>query len=253
MSARHRPRPWRRLALAAVGLAVATGSLTPTPVSQAAPAPVGAPSAPAPAAAAEVPAADLLDADFAGGTASDHAQGLPATTWGTPTYATDPELGDILRVTSPESAPTLADDAVSFDWAGQWSKITTGFAIECVFRIDMTTPVGSEKDLCSSKEGGGFSVYVTGGNLGTMAHIGGGYKSVLTPIDGHAWHHALSVWDGNSLTLYVDGAPVGSTPAAGTFLAPPNAATHRFVVGGDAAPSGVGQWAPPSSYAGTKV
>ncbi|WP_340539592.1 Ig-like domain repeat protein [Nocardioides sp. GXZ039] len=210
-------------------------------------------AAPDPAEPAPLPAADLLDVDFDGATATDRAQGLPRTEWGTPTYTTDADRGQIMQVTAPSGNPQLADDAVSFDWAGQWSKITDGFAVECVFRVDTTMPIGSEKDLCSSKEAGGLSLYVTGGTLGTMAHIGGDYRRVLSPIEGNTWYHAVSVWDGASLTLYLNGAPVGSTPATGAFLAPPNAATHRFVIGGDASPTGVGQWAPPASFLGSRV
>lgn len=251
---------WRRavqrsaLATVAVG-ALAGGLIAPSQAAVPTPAAAAVPQAPAAPAAADVavPAADVLDADFEGGTATDRAQGLATQAFGTPTYATDPDLGDILQVTARDTDPQMTDDAVAFDWSGQWSKISSAFSVECVFRVDTTMPIGSEKDLCSSKEGGGLSIYTTGGELGTMAHIGGGYKNVRTPIEGNTWYHAVSVWDGQNLTLYVNGAPVGSTPATGTFLAPPNAAAHRFVVGGDAAPSGVGQWAPPSSYAGTRL
>ncbi|TYL50080.1 DUF5011 domain-containing protein [Nocardioides sp. BGMRC 2183] len=242
---------WRRTVVAGLSASLAAaltaGGLLATPATAA---PITAPAAPE---EVTVPAADLLDVDFADGTATDRAQGLALTEWGTPTYADDPDHGGILQVTADGSDPQLADDAVSFDWAGQWGNITDGFAVECVFRVDTTMPIGSEKDLCSSKEAGGLSIYVTGGTLGTMAHIGGGYQRVLSPVEGDTWYHAVSVWDGAQLTLYVNGAPVGSTPATGAFLVPPNAATHRFVVGGDAAPSGVGQWAPPASFAGSRV
>ncbi len=113
-------------------------------------------------------------------------------------------------------------------------------------------PVSGEKDLCSDKEAGGFSVYVNGGNLGTMAHIGGGYKSVLTPVTGNRWYHAVSSWDGQRLSLYLNGQLAGSTAATGT-LTPPVVSSRRFVIGADAAPSGIGQLAPPSSYAASKV
>ncbi|MFD0788160.1 LamG-like jellyroll fold domain-containing protein, partial [Micromonospora azadirachtae] len=178
--------------------------------------------------AVTVPAADVLDVAFTGGTATDRAQSLTPTTWGAPSYTTDATVGhDILKVDG-------VDDAVSFDFADQWGRFSTGFAIECVFRVDTTMPVSGEKDLCSDKEGGGFSVYVNGGNLGTMAHIGGGYKSVLTPITGNRWYHAVSVWDGQTLRLYLNGQLAGST-AAGGALTPPAATAHRFVIGADAA------------------
>ncbi|MER5336624.1 LamG-like jellyroll fold domain-containing protein [Micromonospora sp. NPDC002717] len=231
-------RRWRRLSAAALGLAVAGGALM-SPA-QAAPTLLGTSQA------ATVPAADVLDVAFTGGTTTDRAQGLAPTTWGAPSYATDAEFGhDLLKVDG-------VDDAVSFDFTNQWSKFSTGFAIECVFRVDATMPVSPEKDLCSDKEAGGFSIYVNGGNLGTMAHIGGGYKSLLAPISGNRWFHAVSVWDGRTLSLYLNGQLAGSTAATGT-LTPPASAARRFVIGADAAPTGVGQFAPPASFAASKV
>ncbi|MFU8851530.1 LamG-like jellyroll fold domain-containing protein [Micromonospora sp. SL1-18] len=241
-------RRWRRLSASTLGLAVVGGTLL-LPA-QAAPTLVGNVATSAvtgqAATAVTVPAADVLDVAFANGTATDRAAGLTATTWGDPSYANDAAFGhDILQVDG-------VDDAVSFDFTDQWSKLSTGFAIECVFRVDTTMPVSGEKDLCSDKEAGGFSVYVNGGNLGTMAHIGGGYKSVLTPISGNRWYHAVSVWDGQTLSLYLNGQLAGSSAATGT-LTPPVATARRFVIGADAAPTGIGQVAPPSSFAASKV
>ncbi|MEO3742553.1 LamG-like jellyroll fold domain-containing protein [Plantactinospora sp. B5E13] len=243
MATRPHPvtRGWRHLGATALGLVVAGGML----MLPAQDAPTSANLHPA-ASAVTVPAADVLDVSFGGGAATDRAQGLAPTTWGAPSYSSDATLGhDIMKVDG-------VDDAVSFDLADQWSRFATGFAIECVFRVDTTMPVGSEKDLCSDKEAGGFSVYVTGGNLGTMAHIGGGYKSVLTPVTGGRWYHTLSVWDGQNLRLYLNGQLAGVTPASGA-LAPPAATSRRFVIGADAAPSGIGQVAPPASFAGSRV
>lgn len=252
MSARPRPphakRFRSRLGAAAAALAVTAAGLLATP-SEAAPAPEATTAAQA---AVEIPTADVLDVSFAGGAAVDEAQSLAATTSGEPTYGTDPDFGDIMSVDG-------VNDAVGFDLAGQYGAMSSSFSIECVFRIDAAMPQSPEKDLCSNKEAGGFSIYVTGPNLGTMAHIGGGYKSVLTPIDGNRWYHALSVWDGSSLKLYVNGRLAGETAATGAFTVPPNTTAHRFVVGGDSAPitaanpSGVGQWAPPSSYRTAKL
>ncbi|MEV4808500.1 LamG-like jellyroll fold domain-containing protein [Micromonospora avicenniae] len=233
-------RGWRRFGATALGLVVA-GSALLLPARDA-PTPATSPVANA----VTVPAPDVLDVAFTGGTATDRAQNLTPTTWGAPSYATDATVGhDTLKVDG-------VDDAVSFDLADQWGKFSTGFAIECVFRVDTTMPVSGEKDLCSDKEGGGFSVYVNAGNLGTMAHIGGGYKSVLTPITGNRWYHAVSVWDGQTLRLYLNGQLAGSTAASGA-LTPPAATARRFVIGADAAPTGIGQVAPPSSFAGGKV
>lgn len=201
----------------------------------------------------QAPEPDVLDVDFPAGVPTEHVAGLPATTHGAPSYANDPDVGingpaGVLKVDG-------VDDALSYPgFAGEWSKLATGFTFECVFRLDTTMPVTGEKDLCSDKEAGGASIYVNGANLGTMAHIGGGYKSVLTPIDGQRWYHVLSVWDGASLSLYVNGVLAGSTAATGTLTIPPNATARHFVIGGDASPNGVvAQWAPPSSYAAAGI
>ena len=144
------------------------------------------------------------------------------------------------------------DDAVGFPFEDQWSKLTTGVSVECVFRIDTTMPVTGEKDLCSDKEAGGISLYVNGGNLGFMAHIGGGYKSALTPVDGNRWYHAVATWDGAEIKLYVNGQLAQTTAATGA-LTFPVATSRRFIVGADASPTGVGQPAPPSTFAAAGV
>ncbi|WP_300683635.1 LamG-like jellyroll fold domain-containing protein [Nocardioides sp.] len=197
----------------------------------------------------KAPTPDVLDVDFSTGAPRETAASMAATTWGTPTYRTNADLqAGVMAVDG-------VDDAVSFaDFAGQWSKLGSAFTVECVFRVDQALPVTGEKDLCSDKEAGGLSIYVNGATLGTMAYIGGGYKTVTTPIDGERWYHALSVWDGSTLSLYLNGVLASSTAATGALTVPPNATARHFVIGGDASPNGiVAQWAPPSSYAAAGV
>lgn len=250
MSARppHAKRFRSRLAATVAALSLSAAGLLAAPT-EAAPAPEASAPTSATQAAAEIPAADVLDVSFAGGTPVDEAQGLTGTAYGAPTYGTDPELGDVMTVDG-------VDDAVAFDMAGQYGSLASSFSIECVFKINAAMPQSPEKDLCSNKEAGGFSIYVTGPNLGTMAHIGGGYKSVLAPIDGNRWYHALSVWDGATLRLYVNGRLAGETTATGAFTVPPNPVAHRFAVGADSgtnATTPVAQFAPPSSYKTAKL
>ncbi len=252
MRKRRPTRGLARLVAATLGLAL-TGTMVLGTPGQAAPTTDPSPTTKAAPAAdtqatADVPAADILDVDFAGGRATDHAGDVPARTWGAPTYATDTDVkesgADILRTDG-------TDDAVSFE-IDPWSKLGSGFTIECVFRVDAAVPVSGEKDLCSNKEAGGYSIYINGGNLGTMAQIGGSYKSVLTPVDGDRWYHALSVWDGSTLSLYLNGALAGSTAATGALRAPATS-SRRFVIGADSAPSGIGQVGPAAGYAASRI
>lgn len=237
-------RRLRRLALPALGLTVAAGSLLAAPSDAARP-DLARLAAPAAAAAVAAPTPDILDVTFEGGQAADRAQSLAPITYGAPAYATDPKQGPTLRVDG-------VDDAVGFPFADQWSKLASGVSVECVFRVDTTMPVSGEKDLCSDKESGGISVYLNGANLGFMAHVGGGYKSALTPIDGNRWYHVVATWDGAQVKLYVNGALAQTTAAAGA-LQPPVATSQRFIVGADASPTGIGQVAPPSTFAHAAV
>lgn len=242
-------RPMRRLRLLAtslVAVTVASGGLLATP-SQAAPpaAPRLVPDTPAAATAEPAPTPDVLDVAFPGGVPTDAAQSLAPITYGTPTFGTDAKQGPVMTVDG-------VDDAVGFPFEDQWSKLTTGVSVECVFRIDTAMPVTGEKDLCSDKEAGGISMYVNGPNLGFMAHIGGGYKSALTPIEGNRWYHAVATWDGSQVKLYVNGQLAQTTAASGA-LTIPAATSRRFVVGADAGPAGIGQPAPPSTFAASGV
>jgi len=237
-----------RLLTSLVAATVAAGGLLASPGLAA---PSTAPTAPSAATADAAPTAtappvpDILDVDFTGGAPADAAQSLTPATYGTPTFGTDDRQGPVMTVDG-------VDDAVAFPFEDQWSKLAGGVSVECVFRIDTTMPVPNEKDLCSDKEAGGISMYVTGGNLGFMAHVGGGYKSAQTPVDGNRWYHAVATWDGSQIRLYVNGQ-LAQTTAAGGALTPPVATARRFVVGADASPTGIGQPAPPSTFAAAGV
>lgn len=187
-----------------------------------------------------------LDVDFADGVANERVQGLAARTWGAPTYGTDASLSTdgpigVMKVDG-------VDDAVSFT-IDPWAELADGFTLECVFRIETTLPVASERDLCSNKEAGGFGIYVQGSELRTSAHIGGAYQVITTPAESNRWYHVVSVWDGTTLALFVNGIRVGDTAASGE-LTPPVTGARWFVIGGDTANSGAIQFAaPPASFA----
>ncbi|GAA5104898.1 hypothetical protein GCM10023339_00270 [Alloalcanivorax gelatiniphagus] len=214
---------WRRtlatlstVAVAGSLLAIVPGTLTP--------------------AAAALPVADVLDVDFTDGTPDDRARDL------TPTLFGDPEVvSDAARARTAYALD--GDDAALYPMTGQYDAMASGFSVECSFRYDGTTLAGGEQDFCGAKEAGGFATYASAGRGGFMAHIGGGYKTVRFDMQEDTWYHTLVVWDGSTLVLYVNGAQVAQTAAAGAFKAP-SAGAQNFALGADAQPSnGVGFFA----------
>src|SRR5690606_9977122 len=75
------------------------------------------------------PTADVLDVDFSDGSPTDHAQGLPATTWGDPVIRDDAPLNRKVGAFDGKSA-------FLYPLAEQYDALRDGFAIECVFKYD---------------------------------------------------------------------------------------------------------------------
>ncbi|WP_157987836.1 Ig-like domain repeat protein [Jiangella endophytica] len=176
-----------------------------------------------------VPDADVLDVDFEDGTPVEHTQNLPARTVGAPVYGTDPGV--------PGTVATFdGDDALVYPFTAQWSKLTTSFSVECVFRFDGDSP-DQHGNVCSDAEGGGIAIDVGGGVMEVWAHIGGAYKRINARLEPGRWYHATAVWDGSTLFLYVDGRVASQIAATGALRLPP-AHAQNWVLGADAASNG---------------
>lgn len=193
------------------------------------------------------PEADVLDVDFADGTAKDRAQGLTLTRLGDPQIGEEEALGrDVVTLDG-------TDDALSYGFGEQWSRLGSGFSLECTFRFNRPLPVSSENAVCSDKEAGGFATVVTGSGITFMAHVGGGYRSVAVPAKSGQWYHTLATWDGSTIRLYVDGQLAGSVAASGTLGLPTGNARTAFMVGADTNTSAGGQFWSASTVAGARI
>ncbi|PJJ58209.1 calcineurin-like phosphoesterase family protein [Mumia flava] len=200
----------RRLSSLAAAAAVGLGSLT-------------AISA-APARAADLPVADVLDVDFRDGTTTDTARGVEPDVHGEPTATADLTIG------RPAWAFDGTDDALAYDLSDQYESLSGAMTLECSFRFDdQRTPSSPEGDACSNKEGGGFGTVMSGTDIVFMIHVGGGYKSVRVQAETGRWYHTAAVWDGSTVTLYVDGEQAAQTPATGAFKPAGGSATSLFL------------------------
>ncbi|GGD30880.1 hypothetical protein GCM10007231_33000 [Nocardioides daphniae] len=227
----RKTRAFRSAATVCVAGAVLTGSLSLVPsLAVAAVAPsTYAPHSALTLAPASLPGADVLDVDLADGSATDRAQALKPELVGEPVFTADASRArSIISFNG-------STDAVKYPFRAEHAKLAQGFAVECVFRYDAPTKPTSEKALCSAKEGGGFALVANTAGVTFMTHVGGGYKNASAPLTPGQWYHTVSVWDGTSVKLYVNGELARTTAAAGAYKAP-TAGADSLVLGGDTQP-----------------
>lgn len=194
------------------------------------------------------PTADVLDVDFADGTATDRAQGLPVTEWNEPVVREDVPLG----------RPVAAFDGSSaflYPLADSYDALVDGFAVECTFKYDDDLPASGEErgNICGAKEAGGFSITLYGSNLSFNPHIGGSYRNLNVPVVADRWYHVVGTWDGEVASLWVDGVLAKQAPAAGALLPPPNVTARNLVVGGDASTNNRAGFLAPATVANARL
>jgi len=195
----------------------------------------------------EAPVADILDVDFRDGTATDHAQGLPATSWGDPVVRDDAPLGRKVGEFNGSSA-------FLYPLADQYPALADGFAVECVFKYNDDFPASGEErgNLCGAKEAGGFSITLYGNKLSFNPNIGG-YKNLQAEVQSDRWYHVVGTWDGQKAQLWVDGVMVREVDATGSLTIPPNATARNLVIGGDAATNNRAQFMAPATIASARL
>lgn len=181
-------------------------------------------NAPVPAQEYDELSADVLDVDFADGTATDRAQNLTATTWGGPVVTDDQVLRR--KVASFDGV----SDGFSYPFTNQWSKLTAGATVECFFRYDGV--LSGEKNICSNIHNGGYAIIANGTNAQFLAYLGGAYSSVSTPIQSGVWYHTVAVYNGKQIKLYLNGELVDERDVSGS-LGLPNSTARNWFVGAD--------------------
>ncbi|WP_345626264.1 LamG-like jellyroll fold domain-containing protein [Rugosimonospora acidiphila] len=193
------------------------------------------------ASAAPVPVPDLLNVNFANGSAADTARNLTLTTVGSPapTIAGDDAAGR--QVATFDGS----QNGYTYDLGAEWPSITDTISLECYFRFNGTlsgsTGTGSSgQSVCSDKQGGGFSVTVVGSSVEfQVAAASTSYTLATAPIAGGTWYDAVGTYDGSNVDLYLNGTLVAQTPATGAIHAPSASATH-LTLGADSAAGTLG-------------
>ncbi|MGO1183464.1 MAG: LamG-like jellyroll fold domain-containing protein [Micrococcaceae bacterium] len=183
------------------------------------------------------PIADLVEVDFNQGSAEDTAQGKDLSASGEPSLAVDPQLG---RTVASFDGST---DAYSYPLTSEdYDQLTDGFAVECNFKLSAEGTTG-EDTLCGNKEAGGFAMVVQDSRAAFMIHAEGGYTFAWADIDPDRWYHAVGVYDGENIRLYLDGELVSENTAGGPMTVPADSTAHHFVLGADSGKGAPGQHA----------
>lgn len=173
----------------------------------------------------DVPTADILDVDFSdGNNEDDSANQLTAAKRGSGavTYVQDETLGKTV-------ANFDGSSAFSYPMSGQYSKLERGMTFAVTFNYN-TLSASGEYDLLSNQQSGGYGLGTDGGLLKFFCHVGGGYKTPSTAmLPTGEWHHAVGVYDGSSVKLYVDGGLVSTVAASGSVGRPGSGASEMFI------------------------
>lgn len=117
----------------------------------------------------------------------------------------------------------------------QINKLKNGLTIEAYFKYDPAANInGSEHEIFSSQENGGFGIGVKDGRIFFNAHDGNEYKQPSAKLEVGKWIHAVGVIDKNKqASLYINGTKVDSKEMTGELKFAQG--TKNLVLGGDAA------------------
>ncbi|WP_125770526.1 LamG-like jellyroll fold domain-containing protein [Companilactobacillus furfuricola] len=117
----------------------------------------------------------------------------------------------------------------------QINNLKNGLTIEAYFKYDPAANTnGSEHEIFSSQEKGGFGLGVKDGRIIFFAHDGAGYKEPSAKLEFGKWIHAVGVIDKNKqASLYINGTKVDSKDMPGDLKFAQG--TKSLVLGGDAA------------------
>lgn len=181
------------------------------------------------------PAPDLLEVTFEDGTATDAASNRTATSHGEPQIAVESSLAR-------QVATFDGDDGFAYPLtSSDYEVMAEGFTVECSFQY--TEDIASTGTICGNRQGGGFGLIAKDDQLQFMVHDGDGYKYAKAPMTINRWYHAVGVFTGDSVQLYVNGQLIDETAAAGAMLIPPNEQSHNFVIGADSSNGGIESFA----------
>jgi hypothetical protein len=174
----------------------------------------------------EISAADLLSVTFRpDGSSINEVTGKPLAVTGKPTVEKNAVLDRYVGVFDGSSAYRFEDMPDIYD------KISGGFTLEAYVYLN-GLPSGSYANPVSNQEGGGFGFeHQADGKMYFFCHDGSGYLQPGLSVPTGQWVHLVGVFDGTSVTLYVNG--VSASVPSRDVMRPPASQAQYLCIGGD--------------------
>ena len=173
-------------------------------------------------------APDIIDISVANGVVIDSTQNGYKIT----------QIGDV----------TITDDSMVFNREGnirtssiadQYGKMIDGFTMEAVITTgNDLNPIGH---FASNLHAGGFGLYTQKGLLHFVVHNGKEYVAVSCTVEKNTTYHVVGVFNGNALTLYVNGEKMNSVEFSGAMKLPTVVKAEYLCIGGDVDATGNGE------------
>lgn len=141
----------------------------------------------------------------------------------------DATLGQqVLHVQDGDGGYRYAMDDDAYD------AMQDGFTADVVFSL---ADVDRDQCVFSNQQSAGFGFEVENGRLEFWMNAGSGRVKPAVAIEADTWYHATAVYDGSTVTLYLNGERVASAAATGGLKIPAQGARY-FFIGADTSSSG---------------
>lgn len=179
------------------------------------------------------PTADVLNVDFADGTANDTASSIAATTLGNGgTLADNSSFGKKVATFDSKGAfgYTFTDT--------QYNKMKNSTALDCTFNLTEAPSSGYVDILGNMNSAGQGFEYTSDHILQYYLRIGSSYVICEAQnIDPNKWINAVGTYDGSEVRFYINGLLVDRKKASGDITHPTGAA-RVYCVGADVSSAG---------------
>ena len=181
----------------------------------------------------EMGPADIVDIRVEGGTVKDSS----------------PNAYEVVRKGTVTLTETPKGLAMEFTGSGNYAvsgvrnhyaALEDGFTMEVSFQTP--ADLSGFHSLASNMHAGGFGMDWEDGDFTFSVRVGSAYVGVDCALSPETDYHAVGVFTGNAVKLYVNGILMGETPVGGGLVHPTDNGAKYLCIGADSDASGAGEY-----------